>query len=98
MELQQSVTLEGCYAPRSAHILTKEVNEEMVLVDMKRGVYHGLNAVGVQIWRLLDGTRTLDEIVTTIHDQYADVDRAVIEGDTLSLVQALVDNELVVAR
>ena len=98
MELKQRVTLEGPYAPRGTHVLTKEVNDEMVLVDLQRGVYHGLNAVGVQIWRLLDGTRSLEEIVSAIHAEYPDVERAVIEQDTLLLVQAMVDNELVVTR
>ncbi len=89
-------SLEGKYVPRGKQVLTKEVNSEMVLVDMQRGVYHGLNAVGVQVWKQLDGSHTLEEVVSGLHSQYPDVERTTIEADVLSLLQSLLDNELVV--
>lgn len=89
-------SLDGKYKPRGKQVLTKEVNSEMVLVDMQRGVYHGLNAVGVQVWKQLDGTTTLNDVVAGLHSQYPDVERTTIEADVLSLLQSLLDNELVV--
>lgn len=89
-------SLEGKYMPRGKQVLTKEVNSEMVLVDMQRGVYHGLNAVGVQVWKELDGKQSLNEVVATIHSRYPDIERTTIEADVLSLLQSLLDNELVV--
>jgi hypothetical protein len=91
-------TLEGRYTPRNGQVLTKEVNSEMVLVDMQRGVYHGLNAVGVEVWKQLDGRNTLADVIDNLHRHYPDVDRATIEADVLSLLQSLLDNELVLAK
>jgi hypothetical protein len=95
---QVQASLDGRYAPRHKQILTKEVNSEMVLVDMQRGVYHGLNVVGVEVWKLLDGSHTLGDIVSTLQKSYSHIDSAIIEADVLSLVQALLDNELVIAQ
>lgn len=95
---QVQASLEGRYVPRNKQILTKEVNSEMVLVDMQRGVYHGLNAVGVEVWKQLDSSKTLGDIVATVQKDYEHVDSAIIEADVLSLVQALLDNELIIAN
>jgi len=93
----QVASLEGKYAPRSG-VITKEVAQEMVLVDLKRSLYHGLNTVGVQIWKRLDGQKPLSEIVADMQAIHADVEPTTIEGDTLALLQALIDNELVVTH
>lgn len=91
-------TLEGRYAPRDSSILTRQVGDELVLVDMRRGIYHGLNAVGVQIWERLDGEQPLGQVADELAAQYDGVERETIAADTLALIQALLDNELVVAR
>lgn len=92
------VSLDGCYAPRDQQVLTRQVAEDMVLVDVHNGVYHGLNALAAEIWQRLDGERPVREIVDTLTSLYPEVDGATIEADTLALVQSLLDNDLVVAR
>ena len=94
----QQALLNVRYARQKNGVLTRHVSDEMVIVDMKRGIYHGLNTVGVKIWEQLDGKRMLSKIVDNLLKSYPEVERAMIEVDTLSLVQALLDNELVVAR
>lgn len=96
--MSNQASLTGRYAPREGSVLTKQVAQEMVIVDMQRGVYHGLNPVGVFIWEQLDGTRPLSEIADELATHYPKVDKATIEADTLSLVQALLDHELVTAH
>lgn len=91
-------SLEDCYAPRDQQVLTRQVANEMVVVDMHNGIYHGLNAVAVQIWQRLDGRRPLKEIADDLTRQFEEVDPTTIEADTLALVQSLLDNDLVVPR
>ncbi len=91
----QQVSLNECYARQKSGVLTKHVSDEMVIIDMKNGIYHGLNPVGVQIWQNLDGKNSLNQIVEQLSASYDGVDKAIIEADTLSLVQVLLDNELV---
>ncbi len=94
----KQVSLDGKYAPRDSGVLTKQVADEMVIVDMQKGIYHGLNPVGALIWDELDGEQSLSDIATGLMEQYPDVERATIEADMLALMQALLDNDLVVTR
>ena len=93
----KQVSLNECYTQQKKGVLTKQVSDEVVIIDMKKGIYHGLNPVGVQIWQQLDGQHRLSQIVEQVAASYAEVDKRVIETDTLSLVQVLLDNELVLA-
>ena len=43
-----------------------------VLLHLESGAYHGLNEVGTLIWSLLDEERTLDELVTELHERLLD--------------------------
>jgi coenzyme PQQ synthesis protein D (PqqD) len=94
----ETVSLEGRYAPRDQQVLARQVANEMVVVDMHNGIYHGLNAVAVQIWQQLDGQRSLKEIADDLTRQFEEVDPTTIQADTLALVQSLLDNDLVVPR
>lgn len=93
----QQVSLNECYARQKSGVLTKQVSDEIVIIDMKKGIYHGLNPVGVQIWQRLDGQSDLSQIVDELAASYVEVDKNRIEADTLSLLQVLLDNELVKA-
>ena len=96
MSIQQ-VSLNECYARQKSGVLTKKVSDEIVIIDMNKGIYHGLNPVGVQIWERLDGQHRLSQIVDELAASYSEVDKNRIEADTLSLLQVLLDNELVKA-
>lgn len=56
---------------------------EVVLLHLESGAYHELNPVGALIWELLDGDRTVPEIVTElkrrVDDPPDDVDVVVDE-------------------
>jgi hypothetical protein len=96
--MKRTVSLDDCYAPRHQQVLTRQVDNEMVLVDVHNGIYHGLNAIAVEIWQQLDGQRPVKAIVEALSSQYPEIDPATIANDALALVQSLLDNDLVVAR
>ena len=54
-----------------------------------------LNVVGAFIWDLIDGARTLAEIVDATHAEFADVERAQIESDVRSFLGSLADHGVV---
>jgi hypothetical protein len=68
--------------------------EEAVILDLKAGVYYGLNSMGARIWNLIQQPRTVQELRDTILEEY-DVDPARCERDLLALLKDLVDRELV---
>jgi Coenzyme PQQ synthesis protein D (PqqD) len=40
-----------------------------VLLHLESGAYHGLNETGLLIWSLIDGRRTLDELVAELRER-----------------------------
>ena len=78
----------------SEHTLFQELSGEAVLLELSRGVYFGLDAVGTRIWQLLGEGRSLQETVATLVDEY---DVAAEQGaeDLLALVRELQEHRLI---
>ncbi len=53
------------------------------------GTMHQLNMVGGTIWQLVDGSRSQDQLVDLLADDYA-VDRSELEDDVCTFVDDLV--------
>ena len=66
----------------------------LALLDAKRSVFHGCNAVGKQIWDLLSQPRTPGEIVEQLNKEYA-VDPVRCEREVGDFFDQLMDQELV---
>lgn len=76
-------------------VMTRQVGDETVILDLGRGMYFGLDPVGTRIWQLLAEGCTLGNICDRLHMEY-DVDRTVLVQDTVRLLQELRDRGLVV--
>jgi hypothetical protein len=70
---------------------------EVAILDMKSGIYLGLNAVGARIWNLIQEPKLVDTICETILEEY-DVEADQCQRDILTLLQALLANGLVEVR
>lgn len=78
----------------SKDVVFRDLEGEMVLLNLATGVYFGLDPVGTRIWQLLDGGGSVDEIVDAITVEY-DVDAATCRADLARFVQTLRANGLV---
>ena len=80
-------------------VICRQVGEESILVPIRNNVgsldyIYTLSPVAARIWTLLDGTRSVDQVVATICDEYdvtpeqaaADVDELVSDLENVSLV------------
>jgi hypothetical protein len=72
--------------PRTA---SRQVDGEAVIVLPGEGTVRVLNAVGSRVWELADGTRSVGDLVETIHDEY-DVDRDQAREDVVEFVTSMV--------
>ena len=75
-------------------VFAQEVDGEMVLLDMASENYFGLDAVGSDIWQLLQEGKTLQETNDTLIEMY-DVPPEQLKKDIVEFVQKLVDAGLV---
>jgi hypothetical protein len=67
---------------------------EAAILDMKSGIYYGLNAVGARIWNLIQDPKTVDEVSAAILAEY-DVETDRCQHDIVALLQDLVAHGLV---
>ena len=67
---------------------------EAVILNLKSGVYYGLNEVGAKIWQLLQEPRTVTAIRDTLLEEY-EVDRDSCDRDLLAVLQELATAELI---
>src|SRR5690349_1474867 len=84
---------------RKSSVILKEVPEGAILFSTETEVYFSLNAIGVQVWRLLPPEcRHVDEVVARIHDDYPEVSRETISSDVRLLLEDLDGQGLVEAQ
>jgi SynChlorMet cassette protein ScmD len=74
-------------------ILREEFDDWAILFDPDSGDGYGLNPVGVFIWKLLDGTHSLDDILSKLRDHCENVPGNA-ERDITEFIRQLIDRGL----
>ncbi len=78
--------------PSEVHV--REFDGELVILDMARGDYFGINEVGARFWAELERHGgSFDEAVSACAPHY-DVERATLDADLLELVKELTQRGL----
>ena len=80
-----------------AHVLFRELQGELVLLQLERGVYFGLDPIGTRIWHLLHDQRSLGDVVQALVAEY-EVSEARAVEDVITLVRRLQEHGLVELR
>lgn len=75
-------------------VLFQELQREAVLLNLKSGIYFGLDAIGTRIWQLFSTHHVLSAVAREIVEEY-DVTPDVCETDLLRLVSDLEQKGLV---
>ena len=77
-----------------AHVMSRKIGDEHVLLDVEKGVYFGLDAVGSRLWELIEAAPTVDEMVAAVVREY-EVEEPDARRDVVRLMQELLDRGLV---
>jgi hypothetical protein len=72
----------------------KMIEEEAVLVDQDELQILHLNEVATEVWNLIDGKRTVNEIITQMLSAF-EVKRKTAEKDILDFLQKLIKIEVI---
>ena len=75
-------------------MLSRVLDGEAVLLDLKSGTYFGLNEVGSEVWELLGSGASVGEIRDQLLELF-DVDRDTVIRDLEALVAQLEERGLV---
>lgn len=74
--------------------VSSELGGEIVILELKAGVYHGLDGTGAMIWTLLQKPGLVSDIRDAIVQEY-DVEPERCENDLLGLLDELAAKGLV---
>jgi superfamily II helicase len=75
-------------------VLSQELQEEAILLNLKTGVYFGLDEVGRRIWQLLKEHEDLSKVMEALLVEY-DVSEERCREDLLDLVRKMEEQGLV---
>ena len=67
-------------------VLCQHIDDEAILLNLQNGHYYTLNPVGAEMWKLLDGTRSIQDIAGILCRIYA-AHQDQIEHDMLNLLR-----------
>jgi Coenzyme PQQ synthesis protein D (PqqD) len=66
--------------------ISSDLAGEAVILDLKSGMYYGLNQVGASIWNLIQTPKTVTEIRLSLLTEY-DVEKEQCDGDLLKILE-----------
>lgn len=73
----------------------QEVRGESVMLNAQTGDYYGLNQVGCDCLRLIDGKKDICEIISELKELY-DVDETILTTDIHELVKTLIEKNILI--
>lgn len=79
---------ETVVGPASSHVLETEIDDDVSLYDPSTEQVTVLNGTASDIWRLVDGTRTVAEITDLLASSYG-VERSAIADDVRKTIGEL---------
>ena len=71
-----------------------DLADEAAILDVKSGVYFGLNTVGAHIWKLIQAPKTVNEVREILLEEY-DVEPERCGRELVALLQELAANGLI---
>ena len=76
------------------HALNRNLDGQIVILDMSSGVYYGLDEVGARVWQLMSDGKSLAQIIDELLAEYS-VERGELEQDILRLSEELITRNLI---
>jgi len=78
---------------RMPDIVTRETEDELVVVLPEQGKFVVLNVTGARVLQLADGKRALQDIAALIADEFS-VDVARVKEDVLTFAISLIERQV----
>jgi Coenzyme PQQ synthesis protein D (PqqD) len=73
---------------RASDVMASPVDNELVMMDIERGVYYSLDRVGADIWKRLAEPLRVADLCDQLMQEY-EVDRTTCETDVLAVLNEM---------
>lgn len=100
--MTRKADLDAVYVP-SEDVVAREIEDEIIIVPLTAGIadmedeLYTLNETGRTIWKRLDGTKNLQEVVEELSREYEAVPDE-IEEDVMGLVAELLERKIIIGK
>jgi hypothetical protein len=84
------------YVLRTAAVSWRDVDGEVVALDIASGAYFSMNGAGRLLWMALVESASVDDLTRALRDSYA-IPKERAESDAVAFVEDLIDRQLVEA-
>jgi hypothetical protein len=89
-----SMEWDNSYIVREPGIAWRILGDQAVLISPRDNMLYPLNTVGTRFWELADGSRTLQEAVTLLFEEF-EVELQVLEADLREFVGHMQEKGLI---
>jgi hypothetical protein len=79
---------------RNADAAGRRIDDLSFVMNPERSELHSFNDVGMRVWELVDGERTVADIAAAIVDEF-EVEPGVAEADALEFLALLRERDLI---
>ncbi len=92
-QIEQTI-LDFSIVVASTDQISSDLGDEVVILNLKSGVYHGLNEVGAKVWSFIQQAKSVKQISEMLLQEY-DVDVEQCNSDLIVLLSDLLAAELI---
>jgi hypothetical protein len=93
MPMKRALQIDSVVA-RSEGLVTSDLEGELVMLSIDKGKYYGLDAIGSQIWELLETPCSIRTLCDQLLPRY-DVGREQGEKDVLAFCQQAQEHDII---
>ena len=74
--------------------ISSELGDESIILNLKSGMYHGLNEIGARIWHIIQQPKAVKDVKAILLEEY-EVDIQECDRDLKGLLKELIEAGLV---
>ena len=78
---------------RDPEVISAEADQDLIMVSVASGSYYGVSDVGREIWDAIEHPKKVSDVVDDLIASH-DIDSSSCEGQTLSFLEALLEEGL----
>ena len=79
---------------RNENLLSNNLGEDIVMMDIEKGSYYGLEEVAARIWELTENPASISSICQTLTAEY-DVSQEQCSEEVMKFVKDLLNQEII---
>lgn len=95
--IQNSTINDSSIVSAAKEQISSDLGKEAIILNLKSGMYHGLNEVAAEVWNIIQQPKAVKEVKAILLEEY-EVDIQQCDRDLKDLLRELTQAELIDIR